>query len=161
MLYCPSCGTAYADKETWPRSCASCGRQQFRNPIPVSVVLLPVDDGVLAIRRAIPPAQGLLALPGGFVNWGETWQEAGVRELHEETGLTVSPDELLLLGASSVSEGVVLLFSQARPRTRDELQWTIDRTEISEIVVLHEPVELAFSTHSEQLAAYFQRRHDG
>lgn len=158
MLYCPSCGTAYSDTESWPRTCAACGRQQFRNPIPVSVVLLPVDDGVLAIRRAIPPAQGLLALPGGFVNWGETWQEAAVRELYEETGLTISPDELLLLGASSVSEGVILIFSQARPRTREELQWTIDPAEISEILVVSQPTELGFSTHTEQLAAYFERR---
>lgn len=158
MLYCPACGSAFADKESWPRTCPSCGRQQFRNPIPVSVVLLPVDDGVLAVRRAIPPAQGLLALPGGFVNWGETWQEAGARELREETGLTVLPDELRLLGASSVSEGVLLLFSQARQRSLKELSWTIDPTEISEVVVLREPVELAFVTHTEQLAAYFQRR---
>ena len=166
MQYCPSCGTAFADAETWPRHCQSCGKQQFRNPIPVSVVLMPVGQGVLAIRRAIPPAVGKLALPGGFVNWGETWQEAGAREVYEETGITISPDELILLGASSVSEGVVLLFSQARPRTPEEAVWRVESeslppgcpAEISEIVVVDEPCELAFSTHTDQLAAFFARR---
>jgi ADP-ribose pyrophosphatase YjhB (NUDIX family) len=157
MLYCPACGTPFANSQTWPRQCQSCGRQQFRNPIPVSVVLLPVDDGVLAIRRAIPPAVGKLALPGGFVNWGESWQEAGAREVREETGLTVSPEELLLLGVESVDEGVVLIFSQARARTSQEAVWQADPTEISEITVLREPCELAFSTHTSQLAAFFAR----
>ena len=155
MQYCPHCGGPYADTETWPRHCGSCGRQQFRNPIPVSVVVMPVDGGVLAIRRAIPPAVGKLALPGGFVNWGETWQEAGAREVKEETGISISPDELVLLGASSVAEGVILLFSRARARTIEEAAWQADPAEISEIVVLREPCELAFSTHTEQLSAHF------
>jgi ADP-ribose pyrophosphatase YjhB (NUDIX family) len=157
MQYCPSCGAAFADAETWPRHCQSCGKQQFRNPIPVSVVLMPVDRGVLTIRRAIPPALGKLALPGGFVNWGETWQEAGAREVLEETGITISPDELTLLGASSVAEGVVLIFSVARRRTLEEAAWRTESAEISEIVVVDKPCELAFSTHTDQLAAFFAR----
>lgn len=119
------------------------------------MVLVPVDGGVLAVRRAIPPAVGKLALPGGFVNWGETWQEAGAREVKEETGISISPNELTLLGASSVAEGVILLFSRARERTLEEAAWQADPAEISEIVVLREPCELAFSTHTEQLAAHF------
>lgn len=157
MNYCPNCGNPFEDVTTWPRHCQACGKDQFRNPIPVSVVVLPVDGGVLAIRRAIPPAAGKLALPGGFVNWGETWQEAGAREVREETGITITPDELTLLGASSVAEGVVLLFSLARPRTLEEAAWQADPSEISEIVVLREPRELAFSTHTEQLRAFFAR----
>jgi 8-oxo-dGTP pyrophosphatase MutT (NUDIX family) len=157
MRYCPACGTAYLDTENWPRTCLACARQQFRNPIPVSVVLLPVDQGVLAVRRAIPPGAGQLALPGGFVNWGETWQEAGAREVLEETGIAISADELRLLQASSV-DGVILLFSQARTRCQAELAWRADPTEISEIVVLNAPCQLAFSTHTEQLSAFFAQR---
>lgn len=158
MLYCPQCGHAYGDNISWPRRCAACGKEQFRNPIPVSVVLLPVDDGVLAIRRAIPPAVGKLALPGGFVNWGETWREAGSREVFEETSLAISPEELSLIGAESVSEGVILLFSVAKKRSRAECDWRADPSEVSEIVVLDQPCELGFSTHTEQLAAYFRSR---
>ena len=158
MLYCPQCGQAFQDSEIWPRCCVACGKQQFRNPIPVSVVLLPVDDGVLAVRRAIPPAAGKLALPGGFVTWGETWREAGAREVYEETGLVISPDELRLVAAESVSEGVVLLFSVANKRSRAECDWKPDPIEVSEIVVLETACELAFSTHTEQLAAYLGER---
>jgi len=51
----------------------------------VAVVVAPVDGGVLLVRRAIPPEGP--ALPGGFVNHGEDWRAAAVRELagrHED-----------------------------------------------------------------------------
>src|SRR6476659_9743246 len=50
----------------------------WANPLPVSVVLVPVDGGLLLVRRAIPPV-GQLALPGGYINLGESWEEAGAR----------------------------------------------------------------------------------
>jgi 8-oxo-dGTP diphosphatase len=43
---------------------------------------------VLLIKRKNPPFEGMWALPGGFVNMDETLEEAVVRELKEETGIT-------------------------------------------------------------------------
>ncbi|MFI2188673.1 NUDIX domain-containing protein [Streptomyces sioyaensis] len=42
------------------------------------------------IRRALPPGRGRLALPWGYLKVGESWREAAVRELREETGLMAS-----------------------------------------------------------------------
>jgi 8-oxo-dGTP diphosphatase len=50
--------------------------------------------GVILIRRANPPFQGRWALPGGFVEVGETCEAACSREVREETGLDVEPVEL-------------------------------------------------------------------
>jgi 8-oxo-dGTP diphosphatase len=57
------------------------------------------DLAVLLIRRKSEPFKGCWALPGGFVNENESLERAAARELHEETGLTVSPSRLEQLGA--------------------------------------------------------------
>jgi ADP-ribose pyrophosphatase YjhB (NUDIX family) len=58
----------------------------------VAVSAAVVRDGrVLLVRRAQPPAHGLFTLPGGAVEVGETLFQAVVREIQEETGLTVEP----------------------------------------------------------------------
>ena len=49
------------------------------------------DGKILIVRRARPPARGLFTLPGGGVEAGETLHEALMREVREETGLTVEP----------------------------------------------------------------------
>ncbi len=57
-----------------------------------------VHDGggrLLVIRRGRPPGEGLWSLPGGRVEPGESDAEAVVRELAEETGLTVVPGRLV------------------------------------------------------------------
>jgi 8-oxo-dGTP diphosphatase len=49
------------------------------------------DETVLLVRRARPPAQGLFTLPGGGVETGELLVEAVLREVREETALTIAP----------------------------------------------------------------------
>ena len=71
--FCSYCGRAFVADQPWPRKCASCGQFTYVNPIPVAVCLLPVEGGLLCVRRAIPPGAGKLALPGGFIDVHETW----------------------------------------------------------------------------------------
>jgi 8-oxo-dGTP diphosphatase len=54
------------------------------------------DGRVLIVRRCRPPAHGLYTLPGGGVELGETLKDAVIREVREETGLTIAP--LALVG---------------------------------------------------------------
>jgi mutator protein MutT len=64
----------------------------------VGVGAVVVHEGrVLLIRRGKEPLRGRWLVPGGTVEWGETLQEAVVREVEEETGLVVRPRELLVV----------------------------------------------------------------
>ncbi len=56
-----------------------------------------VDDAILLIKRGTEPSIGLWSVPGGRVETGETLAEATVREMAEETGLTVVAGPLIAL----------------------------------------------------------------
>jgi ADP-ribose pyrophosphatase YjhB (NUDIX family) len=156
--HCSYCGHAFAEEQPWPRACAACGNTTFRNPTPVAVVLLPVDDGLLLVRRSIPPHVGMLALPGGYVNFGETWQEAGAREVLEETGVVIDPQEIRDFRVLSAPDGTILIFGLARPRGAAELPPLQASDEASECVVGSASAEIAFELHRRVVEEFFGQR---
>lgn len=159
MKYCSTCGQPFSPDtpDRWPRVCASCGHAFFKNPLPVAVVLVPLESGgVLAVRRGIPPHIGQLALPGGFVDWGETWQQAAAREVWEETSLRIDPDKIQLLDLVSVEKSHLLIFAEAPPIP--DFDPGHSNHEVQELVILHEPTTLAFEAHTDALSSYFQRK---
>ncbi len=68
---------------------------EHRNPVPTVDIILQRDSKVLMVKRKKDPFKGYLALPGGFVNEGETVEEAMKREAKEETSLEVEPIDIL------------------------------------------------------------------
>ena len=71
-------------------TCPHCGKQttRYRNPLPTVDIIIQIGKKIVLIERHNPP-QGW-ALPGGFVDYGESLEEAALREAREETGLEVS-----------------------------------------------------------------------
>ncbi len=71
-------------------TCPKCGTRirMYANPVPTVDTIIELDGRIVLIERKNPPLG--LAIPGGFVDYGETVEEAAVREAREETGLEVS-----------------------------------------------------------------------
>jgi ADP-ribose pyrophosphatase YjhB (NUDIX family) len=90
---CPRCGaTADEPNRVVPFRCAQCGFVLFFNAAAAVAAFVTRADGhVLFIRRARDPGRGKLGLPGGFVDFGETAEEATRRETREEVGLELGP----------------------------------------------------------------------
>lgn len=65
------------------------------NPVPVVDVIIQQESTILLARRKKDPFKGYLGLPEGFVNIGETIEEAARRELKEETSLDVELTDIL------------------------------------------------------------------
>lgn len=163
---CSSCGTKYAvdyGDFDWPRRCAveKCKFVTFKNPPTVSVALVRVAHGILGVRRGIQPKKGELALPGGFHNFGETWQKALVRELFEETGI-VAPIEGVHLfdtmssddGRHHLTFGIVDLHLDALPELVQVPNPETGEVETEELVIFKGDEILAFPLHTAALHKY-------
>ncbi len=98
--YCPQCGAPLTKRLLKPLEparlvCTGCGFVFYLDPKLSVIAVIPMEGGVVMVRRAIDPGYGLWVVPGGFVDLGEVVEDALVRETQEETHLTVRPIRLL------------------------------------------------------------------
>jgi ADP-ribose pyrophosphatase YjhB (NUDIX family) len=152
--HCSYCGHRFAEGAEWPRACGACGHVSYRNPVPVVVLAVPVEDlGVLMVRRVEPPAG--LALPSGYVELGERWQDAAARELMEETGVSIGPHAIRELWVRSGADGTLLVFATAPAVTSDQLEAFRPSAEVSELAIVSEPrADVVFPLDAEVVAAW-------
>jgi ADP-ribose pyrophosphatase YjhB (NUDIX family) len=126
----------------------------------VAVLLVPVEAGLLVLRRGIEPQRGKIALPGGYMEMNETWQQACIRECAEETNIALSVDKVTHFQTLSNGKDRVLivgLYSQTLPAIP---VFTLTE-ETAAIFVLNKadfkPEEIAFSLHTAVLQDWFSR----
>lgn len=141
-------------------TCPHCHGQfeVWDNPRPVVDILIEMGDGIILIRRKNPPYGW--AIPGGFVDYGETVEEAAVREAKEETGLDISELRQFHVYSDPARDARVHTIStvftargHGRPVASD------DAVEIGVFTRDHLPQDLAFD-HPAILRDYFSKRKD-
>lgn len=164
-LYCPLCAAALEERPIegkLRRVCPTCGFIQFPDPKVAVVALIERDNRVLLVRRAVEPARGAWALPGGYMDAGEMPGPAVAREVHEEVGLAVEVRELLeifpMVNSGGTSLGIVLAF-RAVPVHGVDLNVT-SQDDVDDAGWFHPdelPAPLAFASTRTLLAAWCAR----
>lgn len=122
-IYCPVCGSKLKEKiinDKKRKYCPQCGFIYYKNPGPTVCGIVKNRDRLLLIKRGIPPHVGEWAFPCGFIEYGETVEEACLRELREETGVEGRIESLLSVKSVDTLEyGSILIINYA-VTTRDE-----------------------------------------
>lgn len=170
--HCSYCGARFTDQKSWPRKCFICWNESYKNPIPIVVsmmgVLVEHRMGILIQQRNIEPQKGNWALPSGYINHGETWEEAAVRENHEEMQILSKPEDYRLFGIRKPASGNMLVFCTSRLLLPDDLLATseealkyiedfVPNSEVSAMGIWYGDTELAFPTHNECAQEYLAR----
>jgi len=88
MNFCRRCGTELTQNETGAFNCEN-GHTLYVNSAPAASVFIFDQSGDLIVtRRGVDPGKGMLDSVGGFIDGLETAEEAALREMQEETGIT-------------------------------------------------------------------------
>lgn len=110
--YCQRCASPVGFKVIHQRlrpSCPSCGFTYYYDPKIATAVVVEIDGKVVLQQRAIDPGIGKWTFPGGFVERGEPVLVAAVREVEEEIGIHVAPEDLSLVNVYSEPGETVIL----------------------------------------------------
>ncbi len=142
--------------------CPHCGKvvEKYKNPFPTVDIIIELVDikerPIVLIKRKNPPYGW--AIPGGFVDYGESLEEAAIREAKEETGLEIKLK--YMLGAYSDPKRdprfhtisvVFVAEAKGKPKAGD------DAKEVGVFLKEEIPKQLAFD-HGKILEDYFKKR---
>jgi mutator protein MutT len=162
--HCPRCAAATQAHGRNPFRCSTCGLLLFFNAAcAVAAFILNERGQILYTRRAKAPSQGRLGMPGGFVDAGESAEEALRREVREEIGIDLTSVEYLASFPNRYAYGGVTYLTldlfflagtdqAARARALDavaSLEWRAP----AEV----DPADLAFDSMRRALLAFQQR----
>lgn len=113
--FCPRCGGDLEKrivKATEPKRlvCLNCSFIFYQDPKVVAGTLFQIDGGIVLLQRGVEPAMGKWVFPGGYVDRGESVQEAAIRETKEESRVDVKLGPLLNVYSYPRSPNVIVVY---------------------------------------------------
>ena len=163
--YCPDCGSKVTVVGEQPFRCDACGYTHFFGPVAaVGGLIINDDNHLLMVRRAQDPGLGKWGLPGGFVDRGETIEQALEREIREETGLRLASSRYLvsfpnLYNYRGVVAPVMDLFFICRIQQGDQIELDPSELDGFDWVVpsLQRLGEMAFDSNRKAVKLWMQQ----
>lgn len=158
-VFCSYCGSAFQNMKEYPKTCSSCGEITYNNPLPVTASLITCElengeRGILLVKRGIEPELGGWCFPGGYIESGETWQQASVREIKEEIGLELNSEETSLWTVLSGTKNLII-FTMHHSHLKYKNIEFVPNKEVLDIGLAIFEEELCFPTHTTVLKSYF------
>jgi len=149
--FCAYCGQRLTKKSFGEKNhyyCQRCKRIHYENPLPaVAALVLNQKNQLLLVKRSVEPAKGMWCLPGGFIEIGESIEEAVLRELEEETGLKGEIRGLVdFFSQTSQYYGALIIFGYRMKILGGELMAGDDAQEVG-FFDLNALPPLAFRSH--------------
>ncbi len=112
VRFCPRCGGAASVDAPRLLRCAACGYHEFYNPKPVaSAIPRDAEGRIVLLRRGFEPGAGRWTFPGGFVDLGESVEDAARREVREEIEIDVELGELVGVYSREDERVVLVVFA--------------------------------------------------
>jgi ADP-ribose pyrophosphatase YjhB (NUDIX family) len=141
--FCPRCGGALQQrtvKSNEPQRlvCRACAFIFYQDPKVVAGTVFTLEGGIVLLKRGVEPALGKWVFPGGYVDRGESVQDAAIRETKEESQLDVRLSALLNVYSYRRSPNVIVVYAaeviggelaaadesvEARIFSPDEMPW--------------------------------------
>jgi len=162
-FYCTYCGNEFLKEQIYPKHCKKCNEISYLNPIPTILSLIPVSSpgaiGFLLEKRNINPGKGKWDFPGGFMDYGETWQQAASRETFEETGIVIEPNHFHLIDVITTPTNFLTIVAMSEYQYNIDLTKFVPNHEVSELKVGYQYEDLAFESHNNIFKARLQKLH--
>jgi ADP-ribose pyrophosphatase YjhB (NUDIX family) len=170
MKFCSDCGHPVALKvpegDHRPRYvCPGCGRVHYQNPKIVAGCVAEYEGRILLCRRAIEPRLGFWTIPAGFMENGETTQDAARRESIEEAMADVEIGSLLAIVHVLHADQVHVMFRARLPQPAfgagaESLEVALyDESEIPWKDIAFRSVDFALKRFLEDRQAGLERHH--
>jgi 8-oxo-dGTP diphosphatase len=160
LIYCSTCNTKnnFSTIEGELRyHCPNCKTIHYQNPKPTATLICIKKNEILLVKRAFAPAKGEWSLPGGFIELGETPEDAAKRELKEETNL--NGEVVKLLGHcshfNSIFGDILLIGMEIEIKNWDNLIPGDDADEAGFFNIKNCP-KLAFECHQKIFNMYLK-----
>lgn len=91
--------------------CGACSFIFYQDPKVVAGTIFTLDGGIVLLKRGVEPALGKWVFPGGYVDRGESVQDAAIRETKEESRLDVRLNSLLNVYSYPRSPNVIVVYT--------------------------------------------------